>query len=79
MVPWLVLLLLAPYAAGEEPGETEEVECGGEEERSFDSEVRVAKFQYEEFQVQLFIIIFVIIAVFAKMGELWTQACIPLA
>ena len=73
-LPWLLLLLLACQAAPAAGQRLEETgqECE-EEERSFDSEVRVATLQLEELQVVLLVVVFILIVVFAKLGE-WETA-----
>lgn len=66
---WLLLLACqwCP-AAGQDLGDTGQG-CEEEEERSFDSEVRVATLQFEELQVVLLVVVFILLVVFAKMGE----------
>ena len=64
----LLLLLLTAPVLGEQLEDTGE-SCSEEEERSFDSEVRVATLQFEELQVVLLVVVFIIIVVFAKLGE----------
>ena len=63
-----LLLLLGAPAAGQRLEDTGQ-SCEEEEERSFDSKVRVATLQFEELQVVLLVVVFIIFVVFAKLGE----------
>ena len=52
-------------------GESHEVEdpCRPERERAFDSQVRIARFKFDEVRVLIIVTGFIMIAVLAKMGE----------
>lgn len=69
------VLLLCIWQTGLARGQEGETyaETGGdgchEEERMFDSEVRVAKLKFEEVQTQLLVVCFILIVVLAKMGR----------
>ena len=63
----LVLLAChASLAAGQEDLDEEGCE---EEERDFDSEVRVATLQFSELQVEFLVVVFILIVVLAKLGR----------
>ena len=70
-VPWLLVLVL--LASQWRPGVGQELEDTGqsceEEEKSFDSEVRVATLQFEELQIVLLVVAFILLVVIAKLGE----------
>ena len=69
-LPWLLLVLLACQwrpGSGQDLGDTGQG-CE-EEERSFDSEVRVATLQFEELQILLLVVVFILLVVLAKLGE----------
>jgi len=67
-----LLLCLAPLGRcqvlEESHGESEEEECLKEGEEEFNSEVRVATLQFEEVQIQVLVVVFILIVVLAKMG-----------
>ena len=53
-------------------GESHKVEedpCRPERERAFDSQVRIARFKFDEVRVLIIVTGFIMIAVLAKMGE----------
>ena len=70
-VPWLLVLVI--LASQWRPGVSQELEDTGqsceEEEKSFDSEVRVATLQFEELQIVLLVVAFILLVVIAKLGE----------
>ena len=46
-----------------------QVEGCEEEERSFDSEVRVATLQFSELQIEFVVVVFILVVILAKLGK----------
>lgn len=68
----LSLLLLvgqSPPVHGQVLEPSHEVEGCEEVEKEFDSEVRVATLQWEELQVELMVVCFILLVVIAKTGD----------
>ena len=55
--------------AGTGESHEEEGECRPESERAFDSQVRIARFKFDEVRVLIIVTGFIMIAVLAKTGE----------
>ena len=51
------------------PGCTEEDVRGGEEEKEFDSEVHIARLEFERVETIFTILVFIMVVVLAKMGK----------
>ena len=60
--------IVRSQSLGELHTETQ-VEGCEEEERSFDSEVRVATLQFGELQIEFLVVVFILVVVLAKLGE----------
>ena len=67
-LPCFSLLLLACHATLVGCQEGLEPEGCEEEERDFDSEVRVATLQFAELQIEFLVVVFILLVVLAKLG-----------
>lgn len=67
------LLLLVHHAAvvGSQDEPELQVEGCEEEEKEFDSEVRVATLQFSELQIEFLVVVFVLLVILAKLGKLF--------
>lgn len=66
----LLLLVSQTHPQLLEPSHEElQVEGCEEEEKEFDSEVRVVTVQFEELQIELMVVCFILLVVLAKTGE----------
>ena len=66
----LTLLCCQTALVGSQRLEDElQVEDCEEEEKAFDSEVRVATLQFSELQIEILVVVFILVVVLAKLGK----------
>lgn len=71
----LLLLVSQTHPQLLEPSHEKLQEGCEEEEKEFDSEVRVVTVQFEELQIELMVVCFILLVVLAKTGEWGGAVC----